>query len=86
MYLRYQFSNLGKSSIKTKEEAIKSTDEAAKAMGDLIKTVGGVVGGSKLMMKIMARAYTRKVTDDYIEYHFYLLDWLTKLGKRVTKP
>jgi hypothetical protein len=82
MYVRYTFSNLGKNSTKTRDEAIKSTDEAAKAVGDLIKIIGTASNAPRMITWVLARAYTRKITKEYVEYHFWLIDWLTKLSKK----
>lgn len=83
MILTYTFSDIGKNNnLKTREEAIKSCDEGAKAMVDMIKIVGESTGGGKAMIWLLSHCYRRKLTDDYIEYDFYLLRWLTKLAKK----
>ena len=85
MRLIYKFSNLGKSSYKSRQEAIKSTDKAAQAVAVMIKEVGNITGGNKFLIWLLGKAYIRKVTSESIEYHFYLFDWILKLEEKMTK-
>lgn len=85
MVVRYTFSELGKgNNLKTRQEAIKSCDEASEALGQLITTLAFVVSGSRFIQGVywlLTRYKKRKLTKDYIEYSFPIINWMEKVSR-----
>ena len=91
MILTYTFSNIGKgNNLKTRQEAIESCDRGAQGMQELLVITSTFSSKGKSLLTravvrvviwIVSRVYTRTVTDEHIEYNFWLLGWFLKKGE-----
>jgi hypothetical protein len=60
---------------KPTKKTIKACDEGRKGMQDVLVETARVLKGKRLTLLVwfLTRFFRRRITDEYIEYEFYLL-------------